>query len=257
MSEKKLILVSNDDGIDFPGIKVLTEIVRPYGDVVVVAPKTAQSGMSHSINSTSPLFVKQLQKDKTIERYSVTGTPVDCVKIGIQQLLNGRKPDLMVSGINHGSNAAINLIYSGTMGAAIEASLHRIPAIGFSVTDHKETANLQLVEKFAPIIIQKVLEKGLPFQTSLNINFPDISIKDFKGYKICTQTKGLWIEEFDKRIDPYHNDYYWYQGHFDNYELENEDTDEWALANNYASIVPVKPDLTLYTFIDELKNWNL
>lgn len=257
MEEKKLILVSNDDGIDYPGIKILTEIVRPYGEVYVVAPKTGQSGMSHSINSSDPLFVKKTIDEEDLKAFSVTGTPVDCVKFAIQRLLKNRKIDLMVSGINHGSNAGVNCIYSGTMGAAIEASLHEIPSIGFSITNHRENANMDVIKQFAPSIIEKVLENKLPFQTSLNINFPNVGIKDFKGYKVCKQTVGLWEEDFDKRIDMYHNIYYWYRGSFKNYEPENEETDLWALSKGYAAIVPVKPDLTLYSFIEELKNWNL
>lgn len=257
MAERKLILVSNDDGIDYPGIKILTEIVRPYGDVVVVAPKTGQSGMSHSINTKTPLFIKQVQNEPGLKAYSVTGTPVDCVKLAIQRVIQQKKPDLMVSGINHGSNAAINCLYSGTMGAAIEASLHGVPAIGFSIANHREDANMEIIQKFAAVIIEKVLENGLPFQTSLNINYPRVPLEEFKGYKICRQTVGLWVEGFDRHKDPYGNHYFWYRGRFENYEPDNQDTDEWALDNGYAAIVPVKPDLTDYTLIDELKNWNL
>jgi 5'-nucleotidase len=257
MEERKLILVSNDDGVEYPGIRLLTEIVRPYGDVVVVAPKTGQSGMSHSINTNNPMFIKLLQKEDGLRVYSVTGTPVDCVKLAIQRIIQQKKPDLMVSGINHGSNSAINCLYSGTMGAAIEACLHGIPSIGFSIACHREDVNMEVVKKYAPAVIEKVLENGLPFQTSLNINFPNVTLEEFKGYRICKQTVGLWKERFDRNIDPYGNHYFWYKGHFENYESDNQASDEWALANKYAAIVPVKADFTLYSFIDELKNWNL
>lgn len=257
MNNRKLILISNDDGIDYPGIKVLTEIMKPYGDILVVAPKTGQSATSHSINSTSPLFVNLHYKEEGITAYSVTGTPVDCVKLALQKILKCVKPDLMVSGINHGSNAAINVVYSGTMGAAIEASLHGIPSVGFSTTDHNENANMDIIKKYAPAIIEKVLEKGLPFQTALNVNYPNIPIEKFKGYRICKQTVGFWLENFIERQDPYKNTYYWYSGQFNNYEPDNVDSDENALANDYAAIVPVKPDFTEYNFINELKKWNL
>ncbi|SRR5574344_1687917 len=257
MGHKKLILISNDDGIDYPGLKTLMEIMMPYGEIFVVAPSTGQSAMSHSINSTQPLFVKLHRKEENLTAYSVTGTPVDCVKIAIQELLEGRKPDLMVSGINHGSNAAINVLYSGTMGAAIEASLHGIPSIGLSTTCHSENANMSIIIKHAPALIEKVIQNGLPFQSSLNVNYPNIPIDEFKGYRVCRQTVGLWHEEFFKNQDPRKNSYYWYAGEFENYEPENEDSDENALAQGYASIVPVKPDFTLYSYIDELKKWNL
>ena len=180
MKEKKLILVSNDDGINARGLKYLIEMTKPFGDLLVVAPSTGQSGMSHSISSTVPLRIKEISKTPGITMYSVSGTPVDCVKLAINDLLE-RTPDLMVSGINHGSNAAINVIYSGTMGAAIEASLHGIPAIGFSVDDHSLNADFSVVLKYGPKLIDMVLKNGLPERVSLNVNFPVVDEKNFKG----------------------------------------------------------------------------
>ena len=256
MEDRKLIFISNDDGINARGIKVLTEIAKPYGDVIVVAPETGQSGKSHSISTTNPLRIRKVKNREGIEKYSVYGTPVDCVKLAITEIFE-RTPDIMLSGINHGSNAAINVIYSGTMAAAIEASLLGINSIGFSIDDHKSNTDFTVIEKHAHTIIENVLKNGLPKQVCLNINFPKTTEAEFKGYKICRQTVGVWRESFIKRIDPFGNDYYWYAGNFQNFEPDNDSTDIWAIENNYAAIVPVKADLTSYDFFNELKTWKL
>lgn len=252
MKDRKLIFISNDDGIDARGLENLIEMAMPFGDVFVVAPERGQSGMSHSISLLEPLRTKKIKQSKELTLISVPGTPVDCVKLGINQLLP-RKPDLMLSGINHGSNSAISVIYSGTMGAAIEASLYGIPSIGFSVLDHSKDADFSLAVKMGPKIIADVLENSLPTHVALNVNFPLCSEGDFKGYRICKQTTGVWKEEFEKRIDPYGGEYYWLTGNFSNFEPDNEESDEWALLHNYASIVPVKIDFTEYNTIKELK----
>lgn len=256
MKERRLILVSNDDGINARGLKNLINIASEFGDVFVVAPEKAQSGMSHSISLMTPLRARILQNDENIKIYAVPGTPVDCVKLAINQLLH-KKPDIMLSGINHGSNSAISVIYSGTMGAAIEASLYGIPAIGFSVLDHSSNADFNLVKKYAPSLIAEVLKNGLPKQVCLNVNFPVVSENEFKGFKICKQTSGVWKEDFEKRVDPYGLDYYWLTGSFHNFEPDNTESDEWALENNYAAIVPIKVDFTDYKTIDFLKNFNI
>jgi 5'-nucleotidase len=252
VKDRKLIFISNDDGIDAKGLENLINLAMPFGDVFVVAPERGQSGMSHSISLLEPLRTKKIKQTKELTLISVPGTPVDCVKLGINQLLP-RKPDLMLSGINHGSNSAISVIYSGTMGAAIEASLYGIPAIGFSVLDHSKDADFSLAVKFGTKIIEDVLENGLPNQVALNLNFPLCSESEFKGFRVCKQTTGVWKEEFEKRTDPYGGEYYWLTGNFHNFEPENQDSDEWALMNNYASIVPVKIDFTEYNTIVELK----
>jgi 5'-nucleotidase len=249
---RKLILISNDDGIDARGLKSLIEMVKPFGDIFVVAPEQGQSGMSHSISLLEPLRTITVNSSDGVEIVSVKGTPVDCVKLALNQLLP-RNPDLMVSGINHGSNSAISVIYSGTMGAAIESSLYGIPSIGFSVLDHKKTADFSIAIKYGRKVVEDVLENGLPEQVALNVNFPVVSEADFKGFKICKQTTGVWKEEFIKRTDPYGGDYYWLTGDFNNFEPNNEESDEWALNHNYASIVPVKIDFTEYKTINELK----
>ncbi len=252
MKDKKLIFVSNDDGIDAPGLKKLIDMVRPYGEVFVVAPEHGQSGMSHSISLLKPLRTKTYLKEDGLTIIAVPGTPVDCVKLALNQLLP-KKPDIMVSGINHGSNSAISVIYSGTMGAAIESGFYGIPSIGFSLLDYSKDADFDLAVKYSEKIFLHILENGLPEFVSLNVNFPAIKEKDFKGIKVCKQTQGVWKEEFEKRKDPYGFDYYWLTGEFHNFQPEDTETDEYALKNNYAAIVPVKIDFTDYSCLEKLK----
>lgn len=250
---KPLILVSNDDGYDAKGISALIELVKPYGEVVVVAPNLGESGMSHAITIKKPLRLTKIHEEKDLKIFSCSGTPVDSVKLALNQLLD-RKPDILVSGINHGSNASISVIYSGTMGAAIEGCLNGIPSIGFSVCDHDKDANFDLALKYSKTIFEEVLKNKLPKGVCLNVNFPLIDINESKGIKICKQTNGVWKEEFDKRIDPYNGTYYWLTGNFKNDEPNNQETDEWALNNNYVAVVPIKVNLTAESFINELKN---
>ena len=255
-TKRKLILVSNDDGYDARGLEALIEIVRPYGDVVAVAPVEGRSGMSHAISIKHPIRLHKLKEEEGFTLYSCSGTPVDAVKIALDQILD-RKPDLLVSGINHGSNASISIIYSGTLGAALEGCINQIPSIGFSVLDHSRNADFTLPKMHAKRIVENVLERGLPDGVGLNVNFPVISPEEFKGFMVCKQTSGVWKEEFDKRLDPQKQEYYWLTGYFRNHEPDASNTDEWALKNNYASVVPVKVDFTAYYMIDEMQKWNL
>lgn len=258
MSRKPLILVTNDDGITAPGIRHLIQIMNTIGDVVVVAPDRPQSGMGHAITLSENLYCDPVVIDQysDIEEYSCSGTPVDCVKIGTQQILV-RQPDLLVSGINHGSNASINVIYSGTMSAAVEAGIEGIPAIGFSLLDYSMEADFKPSTKYVKRIAMEVLEKGLPPRTVLNVNIP-IAEKssDIKGMKICRQAQAKWQEQFDKRSNPQGRDYYWLSGEFVNQD-QGKNTDVEALENNYVSVVPIQFDLTAHTALEELKNWNL
>ncbi|MGZ0016281.1 5'/3'-nucleotidase SurE [Yeosuana sp. AK3] len=256
MPKKPLILVTNDDGINAPGIRALIEVLTDIGNVVVVAPDSPQSGMGHAITLDSTLFVERVivDNEKQIE-YSCSGTPADCVKLGIREVLD-RKPDLCVSGINHGSNASINVIYSGTMSAAIEAGIEGIPAIGFSLLNYKWNADFNATKPYVKIISEMVLKHGLPNGIVLNVNIPDLLKKDIKGIKICRQARANWVEEFDKRKNPQGKDYYWLTGKFVNLD-HGEDTDEWALEHGYVSVVPVQFDLTAYHFIKNLNSWNL
>jgi 5'-nucleotidase len=248
-------LVSNDDGIHARGLHYLIEMMKPFGDVVVVAPENHQSGMSHSISILKPIRANLVRDEAGLTVYSVPGTPVDCVKLAINKLLP-RKPDIMVSGINHGSNSAISVIYSGTMGAAIEACLYGIPSIGFSVLNHSPDANFDLVAEQGHKLIDVVLNKGLPNAVALNVNFPNIPKSEFNGFKVCRQTRGVWQEDFDQRTDPYGMKYYWLTGTFKNFEPDAHDTDEYALSRNYASVVPVHADLTATQALQDIKTWN-
>lgn len=254
-NNKPLILVTNDDGYFAPGLKELIAMVKPYGDVLVVAPEQGVSGMSHAITIKSPLRKTLLEQSKGLTIYKINGTPVDCVKMALNQIAD-RKPDILVSGINHGSNSSISVIYSGTMGGAIEGSLNKIPSIGFSLCSHRMDADFSLVKTYGEQIFTSVLKNGLPAYTCLNVNFPVISKEDFKGIKVCRQARGVWREEYDKRIDPHGGEYYWLTGNFSNGENGSTDTDEWALANNYASIVPVKTDFTDFESIKKLEAFN-
>lgn len=254
--KKPLILVTNDDSIVAPGIRALISVMKEIGEVVVVAPDSPQSAMGHAITINNTLTLSKVHLDKTIENeYSCSGTPVDCVKIAVNEILK-RKPDLCVSGINHGSNSSINVIYSGTMSAAVEAGIEGIPAIGFSVLDYSWDADFEPLKEHIKKIALQVLKKGLPEGVVLNVNFPKLKKEDIKGVKICRQAKASWIEKFDKRLSPMGKEYYWLSGEFVNQD-KGEDTDEWALHNGYISIVPVQFDLTAHHAISQLNNWNL
>ena len=256
MIKKPLILVTNDDGINAPGIRTLIHVMNTIGDVVVVAPDSPQSAMGHAITINSTLYVERVKVDDGPQiEYSCSGTPADCVKIAINEILD-RTPDLCVSGINHGSNSSINVIYSGTMSAALEAGIEGIPAIGFSLLDYNWNANFNATKKYVKTITDLVLKHGLSLGVVLNVNLPNLLEKDIKGVKICRQAKANWEEEFDKRQNPQGRDYYWLTGKFVNLD-HGEDTDEWALNNGYVSVVPVQFDLTAHHCIQHLNTWNL
>ncbi|MEW4923717.1 5'/3'-nucleotidase SurE [Algibacter sp. 2305UL17-15] len=256
MSKKPLILVTNDDGITAPGIRTLIEVMTTIGDVVVVAPDSPQSGQGHAITLDSTLYAEQVEvASGTHLEYTCSGTPADCVKLAVREILD-RRPDICVSGINHGSNSSINVIYSGTMSAAIEAGIEGIPAIGFSLLNYKWSANFDASKNYVKTITENALKHGLQEGTVLNVNIPDIPKKDIKGIKICRQARANWVEKFDKRKSPQGRDYYWLTGKFVNLD-GGEDTDEWALENNYVSLVPVQFDLTAHHAIQELNTWDL
>ncbi len=253
--KKPLILVTNDDGINAPGIRTLISVMKNIGEVVVVAPDSPQSGMGHAITINSTLHSSRITpKDSEIIEYSCSGTPADCVKLAINELLP-RKPDLCVSGINHGSNSSINVIYSGTMSAAIEAGIEGVPSIGFSLLDYRWNADFSQSTDFISKITLNTLNNGIPKGVILNVNIPSVKKSKIMGIKICRQAKAYWVEEFDKRKNPFGQEYYWLTGKFIN-EDQGEDTDEWALNNNYISIVPVKFDLTAHDAIQGLNEWD-
>ena len=256
-AKKPLILVTNDDGITAPGIRALIEVATTFGDVVVVAPDAPQSAMGHAITINDTIYCNSIliDKDAPQKEYSCSGTPVDCVKIAINELLD-RKPDLCLSGVNHGSNSSINVIYSGTMSAAVEAGTVGIPSIGFSLLDYSLEADFEPAKKYIKLMIERCLAQGLPSGVVLNVNIPKLSQEKIKGVKVCRQADAYWQEKFDKRTSPLGRDYYWLTGEFINKD-KGEDTDEWALANGYVSVVPVQFDLTAHHAIKDINTWDL
>ena len=253
--KRPLILVTNDDGINAPGIRTLISVIKDIGDVIVVAPDSPQSGMGHAITINSTLHSSRITpKNSEIIEYSCSGTPADCVKLAINELMP-RKPDLCVSGINHGSNSSINVIYSGTMSAAIEAGIEGVPAVGFSLLDYSWNADFSQSKDLIRKITLNALNNGIPKGVVLNVNIPAVKKSDIKGVKICRQAKAYWVEEFDKRKNPLGQEYYWLTGKFVTKD-QGEDTDEWALKNNYISIVPVEFDLTAHHAIQGLNEWD-
>ena len=244
-SAKPLILVTNDDGVTAPGIRTLIRIMNSLGDVVVVAPDSPQSGMGHAITIHDTLRCSPLVHDAGPQtEYACTGTPVDCVKLAVHEIL-GRRPDLIVSGINHGSNASVNVIYSGTMSAAVEGAMQKVPSIGFSLLDYSWEADFSQAEPFIKQIAQSVLAKGLPAGVCLNVNIPKATEEPYAGIKVCRQTMGHWEEDFDKRIDPTGKPYYWMRGAFVDSD-GGDDSDIWALEHHYLSVVPIHFDLTAH-----------
>ncbi len=252
--EKPLILVTNDDGITAPGLRTLIHIMNEIGEVVVVAPDSPQSGMGHAITISDTLYCKKEKiDDGPQQEYSISGTPADCVKFAVREILH-KKPDLCVSGINHGANSSINVIYSGTMSAAVEAGLEGIKSIGFSLLDYSWDADFSACKEYIRKISLNLLKEKKE-NLILNVNFPS-NTKKFKGIKVCRQAKGYWEDTYDKRVSPLGKEYYWLTGNFVNQE-DSKETDEWALSQGYVSLVPISFDMTSHQDIDKLKNWNL
>ena len=251
MEERPLILISNDDGVYAKGLIELIEVIRLFGNIVVVAPDGPRSGMSHAITVERPLRITKMQEEEGLVIYSCTGTPVDCVKLACNKILT-RLPDFVISGINHGANTSISVLYSGTMGAAIEGCIHGVPSIGFSLDDYLNDADFTKSKKVVARIFQKVAEFGLPDGICLNVNIPKGEVK---GINFCRQTHGKWMEEFEKRTDPHGRDYYWMTGYFNDAENEARDTDTFALLNGFVSVVPVTTDLTAYNSFQFMQKW--
>jgi len=254
---KPLILVSNDDGITSKGIKVLINLMKQLGDVVVVAPDSPQSGMGHAITVGNTLRLNENDIfGEDVTAFECSGTPADCIKLAKFYVLKDRKPDLVVSGINHGSNTSISILYSGTMSAAVEAAMEGFPSIGFSLCDYGLNADFSHAEAYIKKIAEHVLEKGLPYGVTLNVNIPPKQNENVKGIKICRQAHAKWQEEFDQRYDPNGRRYFWLAGNFVNFD-KGEDNDEWAIANNYISVVPCQFDMTAHHAISLLNEWTL
>lgn len=251
--EERVILITNDDGVTAPGLTALVEAVKDLGKIVVIAPDKAQSGMGHAITIGYPLrMVRVNYFGDNIEAYSCSGTPVDCVKLAVDKILH-RKPDICLSGVNHGANHSINVIYSGTMSAALEAAIESIPSVGFSLLDYSLEADFSGPKKYARLIVDQILENPIDKHLCLNVNFPAVSADELKGVKVCHQAYAKYEEDFDERADPTGKKYYWLTGEFVNFD-KSEDTDVWALNHNYVSIVPVQFDLTDYKLKEKLKN---
>lgn len=254
MSDKRpLILITNDDGYQAKGIKELTNAMKGLGEIVVFAPDTHRSGMSSAITSSHPLRAKIYHKEDNLTAYMCNGTPVDCVKLALNEFF-GQKPDLLVSGINHGSNSGISVLYSGTVAAALEGCLFEVPSIAFSLCDFTHDADFSETAAVARRLAEKVLKEGLPKGICLNVNVPSGEVK---GIRMTTQTQGKWVNEYRRSKDGSEGDVFWLTGNFENWEVENENNDEWALTNGYAAVVPVKVDMTAHELITELKEWEL
>ena len=254
---KPLILVSNDDGITSRGIRLLAECMKEIGEVVVVAPDSPQSAMGHAITIGNTLRLDETEIFDGIKAYECSGTPADCVKLAKHHILKDRQPDLVVSGVNHGSNTSVSVLYSGTMSAAIEAAMEGLPAIGFSLCDYSHDAELEHMRDWIIELTKQALEKGIPPGVALNINFPPKRNEKIKGVKVCRQATARWQEEFDERYDPFGRKYYWLTGNFVNFD-KGEDHDEWAIANNYISLVPCLFDMTAHHAIATInKEWNI
>jgi 5'-nucleotidase len=250
---KPLILITNDDGISAPGIRALVEAALPLGEILVFSPDSPQSGMGHAITVNRPLRYAGSKEHGEIEAFSCDGTPVDCVKLAIYEILK-RKPDLLVSGINHGSNASTNVLYSGTMSAAVEGAMEGVPSIGFSLADHSYDADFSAAKHFAGMIMNSAIQNGIPKGMCLNVNIPKLKTGEIKGIKICRQAHAYWEDTFDRRLDPLGKPYFWLTGEFRDHD-HGDDTDIHALKNGYVSIVPTQFDMTAHHAMATINSW--
>ena len=250
---RPLIFITNDDGISAKGIKSLVEVAVDFGDVFIIAPDKPQSGMGHAITVNHPLRLDASRLFEGLKAFTCTGTPVDCVKLGIYEVMH-RAPDLIISGINHGENTSTNVLYSGTMSAAVEGAMENIPSIGFSLANFDSDADFSGAQKIARKVIPMALEGEFPDHVCLNVNVPNLPAEEIKGLKVCRQAHAFWADRFDKRLDQFGKPYYWLTGEFSN-EDRGEDTDLIALEQGYASIVPTQFDMTAYKTIEHFKKW--
>ena len=251
--KKPLIFIGNDDGIDAKGLHTLIALMKPYGRLLVAVPETGQSGQSQALTIGPPLTLTRVHNEPDLEIYTCNGTPVDAVKLAMHLVMK-EKPVLFVSGINHGSNSSISAFYSGTVGTAIEAHFHDIPAIAFSITTHNPDADFAIARHYLPAIVEPVLHHAVQPPVCLNVNFPAIAPEQAKGIRLCRQANGYWQEEFEEHTNEYGQTVYTMLGEFHNNEPAAEDTDEWALAHHYISVVPITKDSTDYTALNHLKN---
>lgn len=253
--QKPLIVVTNDDGFTAPGIRALIDTVETMGKLLIIAPDKPQSGAGHAITVNDPLRMFKTDYFGGHEAYYCSGTPVDCVKLAMYHL-GGIKPDLIVSGINHGSNVSTNVLYSGTMSAAVEGALENIPSIGFSLCDYDVAADFEPSKEVVETVVKKVLTEGMDDRICLNVNIPKLPSDKIKGIKICRQARAYWDDTFDERADPYNKKYYWLQGSFHNHD-KGDGADITALDEGYVTIVPTQYDMTAHHVIGKLNEWNL
>lgn len=250
---RPLIFITNDDGYRANGIQCLIEATRPFGDIVVVAPNNSKSAQSHAITVKDVLRLTKVSEEEGLIVYRSSGSPVDCVKFGLKEL--GLKPDLILSGINHGSNASVSVHYSGTMGATKEGCISGIPSVGFSLDDFSAKADFSNAVEVVKKIVPEALANPMPLWTCLNVNIP--KVEKLEGIKVCKQAYGAWNESFIKRRDPHGQDYYWLSGQYELIDEDDKDTDEYALKRGYASVVPTTVDTTDYKMLDSVKSWNI
>ena len=252
--KRPLLLISNDDGYQAKGIRELVEMVSDLGDIIVCAPESARSGFSCAFSAMTPLKLQLREKRKGVEIWSCNGTPVDCVKMALAEIVP-RTPDMVIGGINHGDNASVNVHYSGTMGVTLEGCMKYIPSVAYSLCDHRDDANFEPLRPLVRTITMRVLEEGLPMGVCLNVNFP--LVPEYKGVRVCRMAKGTWGQEVVRCAHPRGYDYWWMVGKYTNDEPTATDTDNWALANGYVAITPTQTDVTAYTAIDNIKSWKL
>ena len=252
--KRPLLLISNDDGYQAKGIRELVEMVSDLGDIIVCAPESARSGFSCAFSAMTPLKLQLREKRKGVEIWSCNGTPVDCVKMALAEIVP-RTPDMVIGGINHGDNASVNVHYSGTMGVTLEGCMKYIPSVAYSLCDHRDDANFDPLRPLVRTITMRVLEEGLPMGVCLNVNFP--LVPEYKGVRVCRMAKGTWGQEVVRCAHPRGYDYWWMVGKYTNDEPTVTDTDNWALANGYVAITPTQTDVTAYTAIDNIKSWKL
>ncbi len=252
--KRPLLLISNDDGYQAKGIRELVEMVSDLGDIIVCAPESARSGFSCAFSAMTPLKLQLREKRKGVEIWSCNGTPVDCVKMALAEIVP-RTPDMVIGGINHGDNASVNVHYSGTMGVTLEGCMKYIPSVAYSLCDHRDDANFEPLRPLVRTITMRVLEEGLPIGVCLNVNFP--LVPEYKGVRVCRMAKGTWGQEVVRCAHPRGYDYWWMVGKYTNDEPTATDTDNWALANGYVAITPTQTDVTAYTAIDNIKSWKL
>lgn len=252
---KPLILISNDDGYHAKGLRSLIDMVADFGHLLVCAPESARSGFSRAFSATTPLRLKLRRQWEGVEVWSCNGTPVDCVKLALSELCGGRRPDIVIGGINHGDNASVNTHYSGTMGVTMEGCMKYIPSVAFSLCDHSDDADFAPLAPLVREITQRLLAEGLPKGVCLNVNFPLATA--FKGVRVCRMAHGTWGNEVVRCHHPRGYDYYWMVGEYTNDEPEAADTDNWALTHGYVAITPTRVDVTDYGVMDMVKGWQL